>query len=112
MVMGSPGYMAPERYTGGRIDRRVDVFSCGVLPYELLTGACHFVGGPDVVLYQALHGAAPPPSRATTIRTPPACFDAIRDRRRQRLLSARARYQNHARVATTNFPEIHPCSNC
>ena len=49
-VLGSPGYMAPERYTDEAPDRRVDIFSCGVLFYELLTGLAPFRGGAGAVM--------------------------------------------------------------
>ncbi len=62
-LWGSPGYMAPERYAGGAIDQRVDLFSCGVLLYELLTGCAPFVGSASAVMYQVLQLTPPPPSR-------------------------------------------------
>jgi serine/threonine-protein kinase len=76
-VMGSPGYMSPERYTADAPDRRVDVFSCGVLLYELLTGAPPFKGSSSAVMYQVLHRDAPPPSGLAIADPPPACFDTI-----------------------------------
>jgi eukaryotic-like serine/threonine-protein kinase len=57
--MGSPGYMAPECYTGAVIDHRVDLYACGVLLFELLTGTRPFRGSPGVVMYQAMHEAPP-----------------------------------------------------
>ena len=54
-VLGSPGYMAPERYTDEAPDARVDIFSCGVLLYELLAGSAPFRGSAGAVMYQVLH---------------------------------------------------------
>ena len=76
-VLGSPGYMAPERYTGEPPDARVDIFSCGVLLYELLTGAPPFLGPSNAVMYQVLHVDPPAPSRAPVGEPAPALYDAI-----------------------------------
>ena len=44
-VLGTPGFMAPEQFAGGVVDRRADVYSLGVLAYELLTGRHLFETG-------------------------------------------------------------------
>lgn len=76
-VLGSPGYMAPERYTDEAPDRRVDIFSCGVLLYELLTGRAPFRGAAGAVMYQVMHNEPPAPS--TLSLDPPLTerFDAL-----------------------------------
>jgi serine/threonine protein kinase len=64
VVMGSPGYMAPEQYTGGTVDRRADLFAAGVVMYQLLTGTHAFSGTTEQVAYKICHEHPPPPSEA------------------------------------------------
>ena len=55
-VLGSPGYMAPEQYTGGEVDRRVDLFSAAVVLYRLLTGRMPFSGTDQAMMYRVVYG--------------------------------------------------------
>ena len=48
--------MAPEQYTGGAIDRRVDVFSAGVLLFQMLAGTKPFIGSDEAIMYQIVYG--------------------------------------------------------
>lgn len=76
-VLGSPGYMAPERYTDEAPDGRVDIFSCGVLLYELLGGRAPFRGAAGAVMYQVMHHEPPPPSSLPLEPPVPVRFDAL-----------------------------------
>jgi serine/threonine protein kinase len=42
MLIGSPGYMAPEQWSSSEVDGRADVYACGVLLYQLVTGRLPF----------------------------------------------------------------------
>ncbi|CAB1367630.1 serine/threonine-protein kinase [Denitratisoma oestradiolicum] len=64
MRLGSPKYMSPEQVLGQRVDHRTDIFSLGVVLYEMLTGKSPFGGNSlETLMYQTVHGAPPPPSR-------------------------------------------------
>ena len=54
-MMGTPGYMAPEQIEGGAVDHRADLFSIGVVLYELLAGTEAFPGEtPAAITYRIL----------------------------------------------------------
>jgi len=62
-VMGTPGYMAPEQYAGQSVDWRADIFSSGVVLYQLLTGARPFSGRAETVAFKICYENPPSPSQ-------------------------------------------------
>lgn len=64
-VLGTVSYLAPEQIEHGTADTRADVYACGVVLYEMLTGSKPHGGStPAQVLYRHLNEDVPPPSGA------------------------------------------------
>ena len=62
-VIGTAQYLSPEQARGENVDARSDVYSTGVLLFELITGSPPFTGdSPVAVAYQHVRENAPPPS--------------------------------------------------
>ena len=60
-IVGTPAYMSPEQALGANLDARSDIFSFGVMLYELLHGARPFQGKTDRELLHAIVHVDPPP---------------------------------------------------
>jgi HEAT repeat protein/tRNA A-37 threonylcarbamoyl transferase component Bud32 len=61
-VIGSPKYMAPEQILGKKVDERADIYSLGVILYELFAGVPPYSRGDHMsVMYQHVQGKARPP---------------------------------------------------
>ncbi|MBL0143533.1 MAG: serine/threonine protein kinase [Betaproteobacteria bacterium] len=76
LMLGSPRYMPPEQVAGRNFDHRADVFSLGVVLYEMLTGVTPF-SGEDItqLMHQVVNAAIAPPSHVN--RTLPPVLDYI-----------------------------------
>ncbi|QPG71191.1 protein kinase domain-containing protein [Mycolicibacterium mucogenicum] len=76
VILGTAAYLSPEQVSTGDADPRSDVYSVGILAYELLTGTTPFTGdNPLSVAYQRLDQDVPPPSSA--IAGVPKQFDDL-----------------------------------
>ena len=76
MVVGTVSYMAPEQALGHAVDHRTDLFSLGIVLYELSTARVPFVGSsPTEIIDRILHEIPPPPSRYAGAILP--SFDAV-----------------------------------
>jgi len=91
--IGTPEYMSPEQVRGDEIDHRSDIYSLGIVIYEMLTGRLPFQAtSPHSVLYCHVHETPPPPSRYRS-GLPPAVdkviLRALAKRSKQRFQTAR-----------------------
>ena len=87
-ILGTPSYMSPEQIAGEKVDGRSDLFSLGVVMFELLTGERPFQGESIASLtYQIAHKPHRPPAQIRT-DLPPCCI-AIIDRALSKKLDQR-----------------------
>jgi len=76
VLIGTPNYMSPEQISGRPMDGRSDIFSLGVVLYELVTGERPFAGDTiSTIIYRILY-EEPRPPRILNNKLPPA-FDGI-----------------------------------
>ena len=78
LVLGTPAYIAPEQATGdSTTDHRADLYSLGVVAYEMLTGATPFGGRPSRELLAAHRSEMPEPLATRRPDTPPALDELV-----------------------------------
>jgi serine/threonine protein kinase/formylglycine-generating enzyme required for sulfatase activity len=77
-ILGSPQYMSPEQWENEGVDHRTDIYSLGVILFQMLTGHLPFDGDSiPAVMYQHLT-APPPPFNSFGVSLPPAVEAVVR----------------------------------
>jgi serine/threonine protein kinase/Tfp pilus assembly protein PilF len=106
IISGTPSYMSPEQVRGDTLDQRTDLFSLGLLLYEMATGRQAFTGGTGGVIIEAVLTRSPGPVRSINPEIPPRLEEIIhkalhkdRDQRYQQAAEIRADLQGLERSA-------------
>ncbi len=76
VIIGTPAYMSPEQVSGDRVDQRTDLWSVGVVLYEMLTGKNPFKGETRQETFQKILSENPPPV-SESAKNIPVELDAI-----------------------------------
>jgi CHASE2 domain-containing sensor protein/tRNA A-37 threonylcarbamoyl transferase component Bud32 len=77
IILGTPNYMSPEQINGHKIDGRSDIFSLGVVFFELLTGQLPFHGKSLTNLFYQITQAKHPSPRSINPKVPKPCEQII-----------------------------------
>lgn len=104
MVVGTPSYMSPEQALGKDLDHRTDIFSLGVVLYELATGQRPFSGANFAEILNKIVHAQPPAIARLNYDVPPEleritlkCLQKLPDRRYQTARELMVDLQNLSR---------------
>jgi serine/threonine-protein kinase len=77
VTMGTPAYMSPEQALGDPVDARSDLFSFGVVLYQMLTGVLPFQGQTNVTLLRQIVHDRPQSVRTVAAEVPPALSSVV-----------------------------------
>jgi serine/threonine-protein kinase len=103
VILGSPKYLSPEQVTGQRADHRADIFSLGVILYQMLTGSTPFNGDSvGSLMYQITN--LDPPAPSTVNPQAPLMLDYIVAKALAK--APESRYQSAAELAS----DLRECS--
>jgi eukaryotic-like serine/threonine-protein kinase len=113
IISGTPSYMSPEQVRGDKLDQRTDIFSLGLLLYEMATGRQAFSGGTGGVIIEAILTRPPTPARSINPHLPAMLEEIINkalnkniDQRYQRAADIRSDLQGVERGVDANWRNV------